>query len=220
MTLDELIEKRNTTLKYTNKKVSYENLNKIIDSAIPSPSAKNRQPWRFYILTNEQKNYIADKMDSWINNTGLVTTINRSANLLRTVGNCILIYSNKWDSNNIDIIKEPQKLLNGEDIENMVVMHDYYFDRIKADILSVGAAVENMILKATELNIDTTWLCDILFIDDVINKYLNLENMELICGLALGYKAVTPVKKGRFKKEFLILGDKDEQRKLFKEDKG
>lgn len=136
MEFSELIQKRLTTLKYTKKKISNKDMNKIIDSAIMAPSAKNRQPWRFYILSDEQKNYIAEKMDAWINHTGLVTTIKRSADLMRNAGNCILIYSNQWDSNHINRVKEPKKLLNGEDVENMVVMHDYYFDRIKADILS------------------------------------------------------------------------------------
>lgn len=85
MEFSELIQKRLTTLSYTNQKVSNEDMNKIIDSAIIAPSAKNRQPWRFYILTDKQKNYIADKMDKWINNTGLVTTIKRSSNLIRQV---------------------------------------------------------------------------------------------------------------------------------------
>ena len=214
MEFSEVIKKRLTTLNYTNKKVSSENMNKIIKSAMIAPSAKNRQPWRFYILTDKQKNYIADKMENWINNTGLVTTIKRSAKLIKKVGNCILIYSDKWDSNNVDKIKNPQKLLNGEDIENMVIMHDYYFDRIKADTLSVGAAIEHMILKATELGIDTTWLCDVLFIDDVINEYLGLKDKELICGVAFGYRSKDPIKKGRYKKEYLIIGEENERRKL------
>ena len=214
MEFSEVIKKRLTTLSYTNKKVNDKNMNKIIESAILAPSAKNRQPWRFYILTDEQKNYIADKMENWINNTGLVTTIKRSANLIRQVGNCVLIYNDKWDSNNVDRIKEPQKLLNGEDIENMVIMHDYYFSRIKADTLSVGAAVEHMILKATELGIDTTWICDVLFIDDVINEYLGLKDKELMCGVALGYRNQNPIKKGRYKKEYLIIGEENERNKL------
>ena len=214
MEFSEVIKKRLTTLNYTNKKVSSENMNKIIKSAMIAPSAKNRQPWRFYILTDKQKNYIADKMENWINNTGLVTTIKRSAKLIREVGNCVLIYSNKWDSNNVDKIKNPQKLLNGEDIENMVIMHDYYFDRIKADTLSVGAAIEHMILKATELGIDTTWLCDVLFIDNIINEYLGLKDKELICGVAFGYRSKDPIKKGRYKKEYVIIGEENERRKL------
>lgn len=214
MEFSELIQKRLTTLKYTDKKVNKKNMKQIIESAIIAPSAKNRQPWRFYILTDEQKNYIANKMESWTNNTGLVTTIIRSSKIMKNAGNCILIYSKKWDNENIDKIKEPYKLLNGEDIENFVVMHDYYFDRIKADVLSIGAAIENMILKATELGIDSTWLCDVLFIDDIINKYLGLEDMELVCGVAFGYKREAPVKKGRYNKEYLIIGEENEKKRL------
>lgn len=211
MEFSELIQKRLTTLKYTNQKVKEEDMHQIIDSAIMAPSAKNRQPWRFYVLTDKQKNYIADKMEAWINNTGLVTTIKRSAELIRNVGNCMLIYSNQWDRNHIERIKEPKNLLNGEDVENIVVMHDYYFDRIKADTLSIGAAVEHMILKATELGIDTTWLCDVLFIDDVINSYLGLQDKELICGVAFGYRSKNPVRKGRYKKQYLVISEKDEK---------
>lgn len=212
MEFSDLINKRLTTLKYTNKKVSKEDIYTIIDSAIIAPSAKNRQPWRFYILSDEQKNYIARKMETWINNTGLVTSVKRSANLIKTAGNCILIYSKKWDDNNIDRIKNPEKLLNGEDVENMVVMHDYYFDRIKVDTLSIGGAVEHMLLKATELGIDSTWLGDVLFIDDVINKYLKMEDMELICGISFGYRRENPVRKARYKREYLILGENNERR--------
>lgn len=71
-----------------------------------------------------------------------------------------------------------------------------------------------MILKATELGIDTTWLCDVLFVDNEINKYLGLEDMELICGIAFGYKSKSPIKKGRYKKEYLIIGEENEKRKL------
>ena len=214
MEFSEVIERRLTTLNYTNKKVSNENMNKIIESAIIAPSAKNRQPWRFYLLTDKQKNDIAEEMENWINHTGLVTTVKRSANVIRQVGNCVLIYSDKWDSNHVDKIKSPQKLLNGEDIENMVIMHDYYFDRIKADTLSVGAAVEHMILKATELGIDTTWLCDVLFIGDMINEYLGLKDKELICGVAFGYRNQNPIKKGRYKKEYLIIGEENGRQKF------
>ena len=65
----DLAKKRLTTLSYTNKKVCNENLKKIIESGIIAPSAKNRQPWRFYILSDIQKQYIANKMDNWINIT-------------------------------------------------------------------------------------------------------------------------------------------------------
>lgn len=204
----DLAKKRLTTVLYTNKKVCNENLKKIIESGIIAPSAKNRQPWRFYILSDIQKQYIANKMDNWINITKMETTIKRSADIIRNVGNVILVYIDKWDRENIDRIKNPKTLLNGEDLENMIIMHDYYMGRIKADLLSCGAAIEHMVLQATELEIDTTWICDVLFVDEEINKYLEVDNKELICGLALGYKKVEPIRKKRFNIDDLIIGGK------------
>lgn len=71
-----------------------------------------------------------------------------------------------------------------------------------------------MVLKATELGIDTTWICDVLFIDDIINEYLGLEDKELICGVAFGYREQDPIKKGRYKKEYLIIGEENEKQKF------
>ena len=53
MEFEEVINKRITTLRYKKQKVKEKDIQKIIDSAIIAPSAKKRQPWRFYILNQE-----------------------------------------------------------------------------------------------------------------------------------------------------------------------
>jgi len=206
MSFKKLIEERFTCRKYTNSGISQNDMDKIIHSAIFAPSAKNRQPWRFYILSDEQKNYISDKMLNWDNPYNLQTSVKKSGEIIKEVGNIILIYAEKWDENQIDRIKEPEKLLNGEDTDCMVVMHDYYFGRILADILSIGASVEHMILQATELGLGTTWICDVTYIEDTISEYLEIENLQLICGLAIGYCNENRKKTDRKSKEEIIIG--------------
>ena len=68
-----------------------------------------------------------------------------------------------------------------------------------------------MILKATEMEIDTTWLCDVLFVDKFINRFLNINNKELVCGVVFGFKEEESRKKGRYKKEYLIIGEENEK---------
>ena len=184
MEFEEVIKKRITNLRYIDKKIKKEDLNKIIESAIIAPSAKNRQPWRFYILNQEERNKIADMMDAWEGKTkenefGIVTTIHRSANIIRNASDFILIY------------KYGKKVIYKETV----------------DILSIGAAIENMLLTATNLGIDTTWIADVRFIPNEIDTYLNIQNMDLMSGIALGYRAKEPKKKARYKKEYLILND-------------
>ena len=186
MEFKEVINERLTTLKYTDQKIKKEDLNKIINNAIIAPSAKNRQPWRFYILNKKERNKIADMMDAWEkgikeNEFGIVTTIHRSANIMRTASDVILVY------------KYGEKVIYKETV----------------DILSIGAAIENMILTATDLGISSTWIADVRFILCDVNKYLKIENMDLMSGIAFGYRAEKPNRKGRYSKEYLILNKKD-----------
>ena len=65
MNVKEAIENRRSIRKYIDKEVPYEYLLELIYSAQLAPSAKNRQPWRFKILTNEEKNAIINMMISY-----------------------------------------------------------------------------------------------------------------------------------------------------------
>ena len=67
MNIDEIINNRRSARNFTDKDVSEEQIKKIIQSASKAPSAKNRQPWKFYILNNFQKNHIADMLLEWDN---------------------------------------------------------------------------------------------------------------------------------------------------------
>lgn len=65
------------------------------------------------------------------------------------------------------------------------------------DNLSIGACVENMCLRATELKLGTLWIRDIVYVSDDIVKMLDYENMELNCALALGYANQKPKQRPR-----------------------
>ena len=65
MNFDEVINKRRTARVFTSENVSKEQLSKILKSASTAPSARNRQPWRFYILNDSQKKHIMNMLIDW-----------------------------------------------------------------------------------------------------------------------------------------------------------
>lgn len=169
---------RKTIRKFKNIEVKIEDIYKIIDSAILAPSAKNRQPWRFCILDNIQKQTIVNMMYKWdTENRHERTSMKGSADQISMANRGILIYRENF--------KNP------------------YYDM--ADYLSIGAAIENMSLECADLNLGSCWICDVTYIDEEINKYLNLEKLELISMLAIGYPNGIPERRGRFKREDVIL---------------
>lgn len=52
-TLEELMLKRRSVRKYKEQPVEKEKIDKLLHYAMSAPSAVNRQPWEFYVVTNK-----------------------------------------------------------------------------------------------------------------------------------------------------------------------
>ena len=163
MDFDEIINNRRSARLFTNEDVSNEKIDKILQSASIALSARNRQPWKFYILNNEQKNHIMDMLFEWNKiNPKERTSVKGTAEQIKTANKMIMIYSDSYKS----------KAKN----ENYK----------KPDYLSLGCAIENMSLQAINLGLGSCILCDTLYIENEIDEYLGINNFEQICGFIIG----------------------------------
>ena len=117
MEFNELVNKRRTAREFTNKEVSKKQIEEVLHSASLAPSAKNRQPWKFYVLNNEQKNHIMNMLVEWEkSNRNEKTSVKGSAEQIRMANKMIMIYNgvedkvNKsnlklnWDRNKINLL--------------------------------------------------------------------------------------------------------------------
>ena len=99
MNFDEVINKRRTARVFTSENVSKEQLSKILKSASTAPSARNRQPWRFYILNDSQKKHIMNMLIDWEKeNSKERTSVKGTAEQIRTANKMIFIYSDTYKS--------------------------------------------------------------------------------------------------------------------------
>lgn len=55
MELKEVLLKRRSIRKFTDEPVSDEMINELLHAAMSGPSACNKRPWEFYVITNEEK---------------------------------------------------------------------------------------------------------------------------------------------------------------------
>lgn len=55
MELKEVLLKRRSVRKFTDEPVSDEMIEELMHAAMSGPSACNKRPWEFYVVTNEQK---------------------------------------------------------------------------------------------------------------------------------------------------------------------
>ena len=159
MNFDEIVDNRRSARLFTNDDVSKKQLEKILSSGSLAPSARNRQPWKFYILSDTQKMIFEwDRL-----NPKEKTSVKGSAEQIRTANKMIMIYTDSYKSKSKN--------------ENYK----------KPDYISLGCAIENMSLQAVNLGLGSCILCDTLYIEDQINEYLKIDNFEQICGFIIGY---------------------------------
>ncbi|CDE38810.1 MAG: nitroreductase family protein [Bacilli bacterium] len=159
------IEDRRSIRKYKDIDVDKEIILDILNAGRLAPSAKNRQPWYFIKVSTKMKNEIADLMLNYVQNKekdGRLYSVSFTANVIKEAPVLILILKSKDDE----------------------------WDRY--DTLSVGAAIENMCLRSTELNLGTLWIGDTDFVENEILDMTKHNDMELVSSLVIGYPNQEP----------------------------
>ena len=176
MKIREAIENRRSIRLFKDDDISKEIVEDILNCGRLAPSAKNRQPWYFVVTKGKTKDKIADMMiDYTINNDdtlerknlGCPSSVNPTANVIKQAPILVLVFREK---NN-----------------NWIV----------GDNLSIGACVENMCLRATELGIGTLWIRDTVYVAEDVANMLGHEDMELNCAVALGIANQNPKQRPR-----------------------
>ena len=164
----EAIEKRRSIRKFKNEKIDKEIVLDILNAGRLAPSAKNRQPWHFIVLNEKQKNEIGD----------------------------LLINLKQEEKEEGDYTYSSSVKFTGNIIKNAPVMILVYttFDTpyLISDTLSLGAQVENILLRATELDLGSLWIRDITHVENKINNLLGINDKKLSSGILLGKKDQDP----------------------------
>lgn len=148
-----------------------------------APSAKNRQPWYFVVVKNKIKDQIADLMiDYTINHDesqerkliGHASSVNPTAIIIKQAPVLVLIFREKNDVWTV------------------------------GDNLSIGACVENMCLRATDLGIGSLWMRDTVYVQKEIANLVNHGDLEMNCALLLGFTEQRPKMRPRKKLEDIM----------------
>lgn len=179
MKFDDIVEKRRSIRKYQDKEVSDELIEELINSARLCQSAKNRQPWLFKVLKNTEKDHIADMMINWSKSSdekeGYKRSVEHTANVMKEAPVLILVFYER----------------------------DPFWDM--SDVLSIGAAIEHVCLKAMDLDLGSLWICNTNCIKEDISNYIKRPELTMISAIAIGYTDESPDKRPRKNLEEIMI---------------
>jgi PPOX class probable F420-dependent enzyme len=159
-------------------------LEEMIEAARWAPSPHGAQPWRFVVLTRpEAKRALAEAMgDEW-------------RRTLAMDGEDEAVVARRLRISHERIERAPALILACLYLADLDRYPDP--DRQRAEevmaIQSLGAAVQNILLAAYSVGLDTGWMCAPLFAQQTVRAALNLDASLIPHALIpVGYKAAEP----------------------------
>ncbi|MEA1977416.1 MAG: nitroreductase family protein [Chloroflexota bacterium] len=180
-TLYRIIQERRSIRRFNDAAIPPETLQRVLDAATMAPSAHNRQPWRFVILTAlEDKRSLANALGEELREDRLADgddpgQIERD--VTQSVGR---------------ITDAPVLVIACLSVE---AMDDYPDERRKTAeyimaVQGVAMAAQNLLLAAHAEGLGACWLCAPLFTKDEVREELNLpEGWDPQGLIILGYPA-------------------------------
>lgn len=179
---------RRSIRKFLDKPVSRQLIEEIILAGIASPSAKNRQPWKYIAFSGDAKAELLAHMECGIereesgsprlpNSQRGIPDAKHTLKVMKEAPVIIIVLNENGGS--------PFAEINADDrITEM------------CDLLSVGASIENMLLRATELGLGTLWIANTCYAYDELTAFLGTDS-QLTGAIALGYADEFPSQRPR-----------------------
>lgn len=204
MKLDESIKERHSCRTYLPFEVTDEEIKKIVEAGRLAPSAKNAQPWKYVCIKTDFSNPDTSK------------------DIAKIMANYYL-----QNRNNPEVLRAASSVYSTSKIIEscpaiiLVFAESDYINRDKmesiSDILGIGASVEHMMLKATDLGLGCLWIADTYCVHkemaEYIENYLKSKNLNnfidnenrLICAMAIGKMGEPRYKTARKKLDEILL---------------
>ena len=176
------IMNRRSIRKYKNIDVPKPLIEEILNSGMLAPSSKNRQPWKFTVVTGGAKKEMLEIMARGLEREKGCPLLPESVRYLSGAEYTLRIMEQA------PIIIFVANSL-GIDIHSSLNPEERIYEICNAQ--SIGAAIENMTLTATELGLGSLWICDTYFAYKELRDWLNVDG-ELFAALAIGYADEAP----------------------------
>ncbi len=183
MQLKDVINSRKSIRSYEKKIVPKTVLKQLVIDASKAPSASNRQPWRFYVVSSKK---LRDKI----------------CNILQKT---LIKYKADFDKLTPKLKKVASEFYtNMGDCQNIIFIYSNSNDKKgrESNYISISAAMENLMLSATNKGLGTCCVGSFKEFEKEISKLLKTKNKEeLVVSILVGYpkKGWKPLKRKKKK---------------------
>lgn len=191
----DVISRRRSIRRYKQTEIPPELVNEILEAGRLAPSGKNRQPWRFLVYGGEPKRRLLETMEAGISReAGQEALLPESAHGLPDARNTLRIMR---EAPLLIMVFNPH----GKPPFDTITPDERFAEIV--DSLSIGAAIENMLLTAEAMGIGSLWIANTCFAYPELVSHMKITG-QLIGAVALGYADEQPAQRPRKPLEELV----------------
>jgi nitroreductase len=169
----DLARERRTSRGYLAKPVSREDIGRILEAARWAPSAANTQPWEFIVVSDPE---IKLKLQQAFLDEALQHEDHRYRKVTEQQATLLI------EPELIAVCGKPQSR---ERFVNRKELAEHSQDQLY--LLSMGAMIQNMLLAATALQLDSTWIARLARIQSSREILQVPEDSDLVAFIVVGY---------------------------------
>jgi len=198
--LEQLMKGRRSIRKWANKEVPDDLIEKAVELATWAPNGGNYQGWYFVAVKNrgiinkiaDAVQEVADRIASWPESRQFdqkeMARYQKNASVWRHAPALIGAFTVQYES----VMDKTLLARESCDAEAKRILS--LKRSAPSSVQSVAAAVTQMLLTFHTMGLGAVWLAGPLMAKEEIEKMLHVEDMDLICLVALGYPDESPVK--------------------------
>jgi nitroreductase len=200
MELIDALKQRTSTRAFSTRPVAKQDVARIIEAGVLAPTKGNCQIWEFVAVTGSRKQELDKELLNLVR-TDLIPSMQVSDPVKGEKSDAVKTAERRSSRNKAEISAILKPL--GQEFSTfmiegtftffsapvaILVWVDVAFSKDLPHILSVGGAVQNMLLKATEIGLGTCWIGGVWRYEKTITATLGLPpGKKLLSSVALGY---------------------------------
>ncbi|MGF7145134.1 nitroreductase [Anaerotaenia torta] len=176
------INDRRSIRKYNTAMIPHKAIETIIDAGMRAPSAKNRQPWRFVVVEGNAKDDMLKAMQNGLKRQEEDPVLPQSINYISGARHTLSIME-----------QAPVTIFVINPLNRMDHFPQDWETRFyeAANLQSVGACIQNMLLAGVDLGYGSLWICDIYFAYEEIAKWLHTGE-QIVAAVSFGIPEEKP----------------------------
>lgn len=177
----EAIAQRRSIRRFKRDPIPEEVLQRILTAGTQAPSSKNRQPWRFVVVTGEKRAEMVHVLRDGIARTKARGEDPGSA---------------EWTADVMEQVSVTIFVFNPHGLRPWLAHSIEQNFRALVDTQSIGAAIQNMLLAAQDLGVGSLWICDVFEAYEELCTWLG-EPGQMVAAVSLGYADESPATRSR-----------------------